>query len=255
VVRFAFLGTSGAVPSAERDTTALVIRAGGTTLMVDVGGSPVQKLRRLGADPLDLTAVVVTHLHPDHVYGLPALVQNLLILGRTAPLPVYCRVEHVEAVQGLLGLFGLADPDQAFPVRVAGVEPREGVTVLESPDLRVTASPNAHGPMPNLAVRVAAGERSLVYSSDTRPCAAVAELARGATVLVHESTFARPDPTQWHSTAAEAGQVARQAGVRRLVLAHVGYEAHAEIATLVGEARAAFGGAVAAAEDLRWYRV
>jgi transposase len=147
-----------------------------------------------------------------------------------------------------------ADPEQAFPVRVVGVEPREGVTVLETPDVRVTASPNAHGSMPNLAVRVAAGDRSLVYSSDTRPCAAVAALARGATALVHESTFARPDPTQWHSTASEAGQVARQAGVRRLLLAHIGYEVQAEVASLVAEARAAFGGAVAAAEDLRWYR-
>ena len=81
---FACLGSSGAVPSAARDTTALVVRAGRTTCLVDVGGSPVQKLRRVGIDPVGLSAVVVTHTHPDHVYGLPALVQCLLILGRTA---------------------------------------------------------------------------------------------------------------------------------------------------------------------------
>ena len=254
VLRFAFLGTSGAVPSADRDTTALVVRSGATTLLIDVGGSPVQKLRRLGVDPLALTAVVATHLHPDHIYGLPALIQNLLIFRRAAPLPVHCRVEHVEAIRGLLSLFGLSDPDQSFLVPVMGVEARERALVLETPDVRVTASPNAHGSMPNLAVRVAAGDRSLVYSSDTRPCPAVADLARGATVLVHESTFARPDPTQWHSTALEAGQVARQAAARRLILAHIGYEVHGEIPGLVAEARTAFGGPVAAAEELRWYR-
>src|SRR5262249_60583846 len=86
---FACLGSSGAVPSAERDTTALAVRAGGTVCLIDVGGSPVQKLRRVAVDPVDLAAVVVTHTHPDHVYGLPALVQNLIILGRRAPLPVY----------------------------------------------------------------------------------------------------------------------------------------------------------------------
>jgi ribonuclease Z len=221
---------------------------------VDVGGSPVQKLRRIGVDPVRLSGVVVTHTHPDHVYGLPALVQCLLILGRTEPLPVYCRVEHVELVRRLLDLFGLADEGLAVPV--VPVEAREGVPVLETPDLVVTASPNAHGPMPNLAVRADAGGRSLVYSSDTRPCAEVEALARGATVLVHEATFARPDSTQWHSTALEAGRVARAAGVRRLYLAHVGYAAHGALPAHVAAARAGFGGVAAAVvEELRWYRV
>jgi ribonuclease Z len=252
-LRFACLGSSGAVPSGSRDTTAVVIRAGGTTCLVDVGGSPVQKLRRIGMDPLRLSAVVVTHTHPDHVYGLPALVQCLLILGRTAPLPVYCRVEHADLVRRLLDLFGLADDGLSVPV--IPVEPRAGVRVLETSDLVLTASPNVHGPMPNLAVRADAGDRSVVYSSDTRPCAEVEALARGATALIHEATFARPDPTQWHSTAREAGRVARTAGVRRLYLAHVGYAVHGRLRSHVAEARAGFGGAVVMAEELRWYPV
>ncbi|HXV93879.1 MAG TPA: MBL fold metallo-hydrolase [Pseudonocardia sp.] len=249
---FACLGSSGAVPSAARDTTALVIRAGRSTCLVDVGGSPVQKLRRVGVDPVALSAVVVTHTHPDHVYGLPALIQCLVIVGRRTPLPVYCRVEHTELVGRLLDLFGLRD--EGFPVPVVPVEPREGVHVLETPDLVLTASPNAHGRMPNLAIRVDAGGRSVVYSSDTRPCAEVERLARGAAVLVHEATFARPDPTQWHSTALEAGRVARAAGVGRLYLAHVGYTVHGALRSHAAAARAGFGGAVAMAEELRWYR-
>ena len=94
------------------------------------------------------------------------------------------------------------------------VAPREGVRVLATSDLVVTASPNVHGSMPNLAVRLDAGDRSLVYSSDTRPCAEVERLARGATVLVHEATFARPNSAEWHSTAREAGTIARGGGGR-----------------------------------------
>jgi ribonuclease Z len=242
------------VPTATRDTTALAIRAGGTVCLVDVGGSPVQRLRRLGVDPVGLGAVVVTHTHPDHVYGLPALVQCLQILGRQAPLPVHCRVEHVETVRRLLDLFGLAGPGD-LEVRVLGVEPREGVPVLDTGDLTVTASPNVHGRMPNLALRIEAGDRSLAYSSDTRPCREVERLARGATALVHEATFAEPNPAEWHSTAREAGEVARAAAVGRLYLAHVGYQAHDRLAEQVAEARAAFGGPVAMVEELRWYRV
>lgn len=250
---FACLGSSGAVPSRTRDTTALIVRAGRSLCLIDVGGSPVQKLRRAGVDPVALSAVIVTHTHPDHVYGLPALVQCLLILGRRAPLPVHCRVEHVSLVERLLDLFGLRD--EGLPVPVVPVEPRPGAFVLETPDLAVTASPNAHGAMPNLAVRVDARGRGLVYSSDTRPCDAVATLSRGANALVHEATFDRPDPTQWHSTAREAGEIARTAGVDRLYLAHVGYAVHGALAAHAAAARRAFGGSVSMAEELRWYRV
>ena len=250
---FTCLGSSGAVPSATRDTTALLVRSGASLCLLDVGGSPVQKLRRAGVDPVRLSAVVVTHTHPDHVYGLPSLIQSLLILGRTAPLPIHCRVEHVELVGQLLDLFGLRDEGLALPV--VPVEPRQGVRVLETPDLVVTASPNAHGRMPNLAIRVDAAKRSVVYSSDTRPCAEVETLARGASALVHEATFARPDPSQWHSTAREAGGVARAAGVGRLYLAHVGYTVHGALRAHVAAARAGFGGPVTMAEELRWYPV
>jgi ribonuclease Z len=250
---FTCLGSSGAVPTAARDTTALVVRAGRTVCLLDVGGSPVQKLRRVGIDPVGLSAVVVTHTHPDHVYGLPALIQCLLILGRTAPLPIYCRVEHVRLVEQLLGLFGLAGEGLEIPVRP--VEPREGVRVLETPDLVMTASPNVHGQMPNLAVRLDAGRRSLVYSSDTRPCPPVERLARGASALVHEATFAQPNPAEWHSTAHEAGAVARAAGVGMLYLAHVGYTVHGALRSHVRAARASFGGMVAMVEELRWYPV
>ena len=59
--RFAFLGTSGALTSAARDNTSLVLEAGGAAVLLDCGGSAVHRLRRLGVDPLVLTHVVVTY--------------------------------------------------------------------------------------------------------------------------------------------------------------------------------------------------
>ncbi len=93
----------------------------------------------------------------------------------------------------------------------------------------ITASPNAHGAMPNLALRFeASGGSTVVYSSDTEPCAAVVELSRGAHTLIHEATYAEGDVRRAgvHSTAAQAGEVAAQAGVRRLILAHLGAAHH-----------------------------
>lgn len=251
---FAFLGTSGAIPSPTRDTTSLVFVADGAAALVDCGGSPVQKLRLAGVDPLGLACVVITHTHPDHAYGLPALAQNLFLLGRRTELVVHCRPEHVEPLRALLTLFGLWERPGMFPLTLRPIDPGERAHAFDLGPLRVSTSPVEHGTMPNFAVRVDAAGRpsSVVYSSDTQPCEAVVRLARGADTLVHEATF--PDRHRGrfgtHSTAGEAGEIAARAGVRRLILAHVEADYHDELDAMTQEARKRFGGVVEMAREL-----
>lgn len=256
--RFTFLGTSGALASATRDNTSLVLEAGEVALLVDCGSSAVHRLRRIGVDPLALTHVVVTHLHADHASGLPSLVAQLAMLQRSAPLTVVCRPEHVESLRTLLTVFNLWDRPGRFAVVLAPIELGLGARAFVSGPLAVSTAPNEHGAMPNFAVRVdAEGGGAVVYSSDTQPSGAVVALARGAGVLVHEATFAEgdraPGRVATHSSAAEAGQVAARAGVRRLILAHIGAAYHADVARLADEARAHFGGDVEVAEELTPY--
>lgn len=253
-MHFAFLGTSGAVPSLRRDNTSLVFADGDDAILVDVGGSPVQKLLLAAVDPLGLAHVVITHLHVDHAYGLPSLVRNLQTLGRRAPLTVWCRPEHTRPLHDLLGLFQLWNRADMYPVTVSPVPAGEGVTVAATAGLAVTASPNAHGNMENMAVRVSPrdGGGAVVYSSDTEPCDEVVRLATGADTLIHDATYLdRSVPRHGvHATAGEAGEIASRAGVRRLILTHIDHTHHDETAALVTEARTRFGGIVEVAEEL-----
>ena len=256
-MHFVFLGTSGAIPGPARDTTSLAFAGAAEVILIDCGGSPVQKLRRAALDPGRLSHIVITHVHPDHAYGLPALIQNLILLHRTAPLPIFCRAEHVSAVEDLLDLFTLRKRKGAFPIPIHGVEPREGIEVFRTGSFVVTASPNAHGGMPNLALRIEVPERraAVVYSSDTEPCGEVVRLASGVDTLIHEATFPERHCGRFgvHSTAAEAGQIAATAGVRRLLLCHIEADYHEELDALAAEARGHFRGLVEIAEEFRPY--
>jgi ribonuclease Z len=258
-MHFAFLGTSASVPSALRDTTSLVFVAPAGAVLVDCGGSPIQKLRRAGVDPMAVAAVVITHLHPDHSYGLPALVRNFGVLRREAPLTIYCRPEHVEPLRTLLSLFNTLERPGMFKVAVLAVDMAEGAHAFDLGPFTVRTSPNDHGTMPNFAVRVdAARARSVVYSSDTRPCDAVVALARGADTLVHDATYSERHRQSRvgrhaHSTAAEAGEVAARAGVRRLILTHIDAAYHDEVDALADEARERFSGEIEIARELAPY--
>ena len=213
-MRFVFLGTSGSIPSAVRDTTSIVVVVPDGAVLIDCGGSPVQKLRRAGVDPQALTAILITHIHPDHSYGLPALVRNLAVLGRQAPLTIFCRPEHVEPLR-------VSRPVQHARARACSRSSCAPSSSRKPPTLRPRTparadSPNDHGAMPNFAVRMdVAGRGSVVYSSDTRPCDAVVALARGADTLIHEATYSERDPGRVGGHALDGRGGRRGRGARR----------------------------------------
>lgn len=258
---FQFFGTSGAVPSPQRDNTALVFYSPDEVVLIDCAGSPYQKILQAGLDPMRVTSLVVTHRHVDHVYGIPSLAHNMGLAGRTAPLHIYALPETMAILHGLRAVFPL-EAKMTYRLELHEVPPAEKHPLLQAKGFRLISTPVKHG-APNIGLRAEfdlPGERGVVaYSSDTSPCPSLVALARGADVLIHEATLLHSDAARaaadGHTTGYQAGEVARQAGVKRLLLCHFHAALHGQLDELRREAQHAFGGAVEIPEELREYRV
>jgi len=124
-MRVTFLGTSGAVPTTQRNTSAVFVNREGDRLLFDCGEGTQRQMMRFGTG-FAVDHVFVTHCHGDHVLGLPGLVQTLDFNGRDAPLTVHAPHGTRSRIEDLVGVAG-TDPD--FPVRVRQVGP--GDTVLD----------------------------------------------------------------------------------------------------------------------------
>jgi ribonuclease BN (tRNA processing enzyme) len=242
------LGCSGSVPGPGSPASGYLVRVGDTTVVLDLGNGTFGALQGY-VDPFDLDALILSHLHPDHCADVSALTvyrryhparRDARALAVHGPSTLADRLGAAYAVdaaeRAITDLSDVYDfrafPDSGLlrdPVRIGG--------------LLLHAAQVDH-PCEAYAVRLGGAGRSLVYSGDTGPCAALTELATGADVLLAEASW--PDradnPPGLHLSGRQAGRTAAAAGVGRLLLTHVPPWTDAE--QMRTEAKSAFDGPI-----------
>ena len=245
MARLIFLGTAAAVADESHETSHLLLVGERHSLMVDCAASSLQRLQRLGVAFDSLTDIILTHFHADHVSGLPNLLTHLWLSGRKQPLTLHGPADTLERTRQMLELFSWQNWAGLYPVHFHSLAESQSALVLESADFRISASPVQHL-IPTLGLRIQsqASGAILAYSCDTEPCPEVVGLAQGAAALVHEAT----GPYRGHSTAAQAGEIAAQAGAGSLYLIHYPSQLISS-AELLRQARSAYNGPVSLAED------
>jgi ribonuclease Z len=133
-----FLGTSASAPTAARGTAATLIRRGGDRLLVDCGEGTQRQLLRSDVGLVDLEHVFLTHLHADHVLGLPGMLKTFGLRGREVPITVY----GPRGTRALLGALGVVVGRVAYPLEVVELGPGESVALR---DYRIETFAVAHG--------------------------------------------------------------------------------------------------------------
>jgi ribonuclease Z len=134
-MKVTFLGTSGAVPTTERNPSALLIAREGERLLFDCGEGTQRQMMRYGTG-FDVEHVFVTHLHGDHVLGLPGLTQTWDFNDREAPLAVHAPAGTRSRAETLLSATG---EHPSYPVRVTQVEPGDVVLARDEYEIRAFA--------------------------------------------------------------------------------------------------------------------
>jgi ribonuclease Z len=247
MVELTILGSAHAVPNRDRENTYFLVHGENRYILVDAPGNPISRMQQAGLDPLLVTDLVVTHFHPDHVSGVPLLLMGSWLMGRVKPLHIYGLDATLQRLEALMAFYDWATWPGMYPCILHHIPADPRQVLIDDGHLRLLASPVSHL-IPTIGLRFdfLDGGRSLAYSCDTEPSPAVVELAQDADLLIHEATGA----SIGHSSAQQAGEIARQAGARKLMLIHYGSEGTDRLLTEAGDA---FQGPVLLAEDLCRY--
>jgi ribonuclease BN (tRNA processing enzyme) len=214
-VRLTVLGGCGAWPRAGQACGGYLVEQDGFRLLLDPGYAIVPRLLELlPAHQVD--AVYVSHGHPDHCADLnPLLRARVFVDDPAPPLPVFAPPGALDAV---LALDRPGVLDSAYTLH----EFAPGAS-LEIGPFRTETRLLPHTWL-NAGIRLAAGGRVLAYTGDTGPSPDIVALARGADVLLADASYPDEVPVDMRGrlgSAGAAGRYARDAGVGRLVLAHL----------------------------------
>ncbi|MFF9058186.1 ribonuclease Z [Streptomyces sp. NPDC014882] len=284
------LGTASQVPTRHRNHNGYFLRWDGEGILFDPGEGTQRQMLRAGVAAHDLHRICVTHFHGDHCLGVAGVIQRVNLDRVPHPVTAHFprsgqrffdRLRYATAYRETVGVTEvpvdgdgplavtasytlqarrLSHPVESYGYRLTEPDGRRmlpdrlAAHGLRGPDVgRIQREGSVGGVSLEEVSEVRRGQR-FAFVMDTRLCDGVGELAEGCDLLVIESTFLDEDERladdHGHLTAGQAGRVARDAGVRHLVLTHFS-QRYAEPAEFERQARAAgFEGELTVAYDL-----
>jgi ribonuclease Z len=238
MIEVTLLGTGSPMVDPKRAGPSTLVRAGEQLFLVDCGRGVLQRAAAIGVGAANLTALLLTHLHSEHITDLGDVITTRWVTTfERTPLPVIGPPGTAAVVEATLAALA---PDIGYriahhaditePPVIEVQEYTEG-SAWDSGSAQITVAPTDHRPVePTIAFRVEHDGASVVFAGDTVPCDSLDKLAAGAGALVH--TVIRKDlvalvPQQrlkdildYHSSVEEAAATAARAGVGILILTH-----------------------------------
>ena len=273
-LKVTLLGTGNPRPTMQRFGPSILVEAGTEKLLFDCGRGATQRLYQLNIPFADVSALFLTHLHSDHIVGIPDLYLTGWIMGRNAPLRIWGPAGTRQMMSHLQQAYEFdihtrRDVDEKLPTKGAEVVAKdiEQGVVYQTGDLKVTAFAVDHGPVkPAFGYRVDFAGHSVVLSGDTRYSENLIRFSRGTDVLIHEvldpEAYAAADQIfnaerkqrviAHHTTPEQAGSIFSQVKPGLAVYSHI---VPGGVPDVVAHTRKTYSGPLEVGEDLMSFEI
>ena len=238
MVTVQFLGSGDAFGSGGRNQPCIHLRGEGTSLLLDCGASSLIAMKRFGAAPNDIDAIVVSHLHGDHFVGIPFFALDAQLVSRREQPLVIAGPPGIEerVTRAMEVLFpGSTGVQRKFEMRLMELADRAPVEIAGA---TVTAFEVVHASgAPAYALRVRAGGQTIVYSGDTEWTEALTEAAKGAGLFICEAYYFEKK-MKFHLDYATLMQHREELDCKRIIVTHMSADMLRRIGELGVEAAA-----------------
>lgn len=253
------LGNNSALSMHERHQTAQVVTCNEHFFLVDCGENTQTQIVRYKIKRSRINHIFISHLHGDHYYGLPGLLNTYSLTNRTEELHLYATPELMELIdfQLRVSLSKLSFPLKFHPINLPG-------TLLELPDMSVDCFPVSHR-IPcwgfvfreKRKPRKQQGEhlKSYAFCADTKYDESILDYVRGADLIYHESTYLdelqSKAENRFHSTSSQAATIALKANAKKLLLGHFSSK-YPDLSLFENEARQVFANSEVSREGVTY---
>ena len=246
-IELIILGSGTRVLLDERSMAGYALLCGNFFLLLDCGNGVIRRGLQAKLPLLQIDAILITHLHMDHIADLPSLLWALHGEGHCRakrPLSIYGPSGLKDFYSGLINLYGTWIEEIEPEVRVIEVEVQD----FPVGPWEIKTLPMQHG-LPANGYRLEQGNKIITYTGDTGPCDQVIKLAKDASVCIIECSFPDGMETTTHLTASEVGKLAEKANCRKIILSHLYPESLST--DIIGQCRHFFKGEIEIASDLK----
>ncbi len=263
------LGCGSALPTTYHNPTSQLVDINEKLFMIDCGEGTQLQMRRFKTRMSKLHSIFISHLHGDHIFGLPGLLSTLDLLGKSGELNIYAHEEIKFILDPILNFFIL---NASYRINLITIPKNQTIVLFENKSIKITTFPLLHRIptsgflfeekqkenhlrremlefhkipiakyqslkegcdyvkedgeiIPNNVLTYPAEQpRRYAYCSDTAPFEDIIPIIKGVDLLFHEATFAESERVRaretFHSTAAQAANIAKMAEVKKLIIGH-----------------------------------